>query len=396
MVFVNRYFHPDYSATSQLLSDLAFELAASGGNVHVITSRQRYDNPDARLPPQENVRGVQVHRVWTSRFGRAHLLLRAIDYLTFYLSAGHQLLSLVSREDVIVAKTDPPLISVVAWLVARLKGAALINWLQDLYPEVAMALEVRGMGLMSGVLRSLRNLSLRYAKCNVVLGERMAQRLAGEGIDREKIKIIHNWNVGDGIVPVEDAENELRRAWGLQDKFVVGYSGNMGRVHDFKTIIEAVKLLNERERNITFLFIGGGAKQSVVEQALAQLPNVIFKPYQPLERLSQSLGAADVHLISLLPEMEGLIVPSKFYGIAAAGRPAVFVGDPDGEIARIIREEDCGYVVPSGRAEALANCIDGASGNSDEPARKGHNARNAFERRFNRDMAMGGWRALLG
>jgi hypothetical protein len=118
LIIVNRFFFPDHSATSQLLSDLAFELAASGGNVHVITSRQRYDYPDARLPAQENVRGVQVYRVWTSRFGRAHLLLRAIDYATFCLGAGYQLLCLASREDIIVAKTDPPLISVVAWLVA--------------------------------------------------------------------------------------------------------------------------------------------------------------------------------------------------------------------------------------------------------------------------------------
>jgi len=161
-VFVNRYFYPDHSATSQLLSDLCFFLADKGFQVHVVTSRQLYEDPEAELAEEEEVNGVKVHRVWTSRFGRTHLLLRAVDYLTFYLSAGYKLLSLVSREDVIVAKTDPPLISVVAWLVAKLKGAMLINWLQDLYPEVAMALEVRGMGLMSGVLCSLRNLSLRY------------------------------------------------------------------------------------------------------------------------------------------------------------------------------------------------------------------------------------------
>jgi hypothetical protein len=138
IIFVNRFFFPDHSATSQLLSDLCFFLAGKGFQVHVVTSRQLYEDPEAELDTEEEVNGVKVHRVWTSRFGRTNLLLRAVDYLTFYLSAGYQLLLLVSRGNVIVAKTDPPLISVVAWLVARLKGAALINWLQDLYPEVAV------------------------------------------------------------------------------------------------------------------------------------------------------------------------------------------------------------------------------------------------------------------
>ncbi|MCI0559593.1 MAG: hypothetical protein MN733_13960, partial [Nitrososphaera sp.] len=225
VVFVNRYFYPDHSATSQLLSDLAIEVAATGVNVYVITSRQKYDNPDAELPAEEEVNGVKVHRVWTSRFGRANLLLRAVDYVTFYFSAGYQLLVLASCGDAIVAKTDPPLISVVAWLVAKWKGATLINWLQDLYPEVAIALDVQGMKLLRPILRSLRNLSLKGAKRNVVIGERMAQVLEDEGIDRSKIAIVHNWNVGDGIVPVEKQHNELRRDWGLQGKFIVGYSG---------------------------------------------------------------------------------------------------------------------------------------------------------------------------
>ncbi|MCI0559851.1 MAG: glycosyltransferase family 4 protein [Nitrososphaera sp.] len=395
ILFVNRFFFPDHSATSQLLSDLCFHLAEKGFDAHVVTSRQLYEDPNAEFSAEEDVRGAKVHRVWTSRFGRANLLLRAVDYLTFYLSAGCKLLFIASRGDVIVAKTDPPLISVLAWLVAKLKGATLINWLQDLYPEVAIALNVRGMNRLNGVLRSLRNLSLRYAKWNVVLGERMAQLLEGEGIDRNKIAIIHNWNVGDGIVPVEKEYNELRREWGLDGKFVVGYSGNMGRAHDFETIIGAAKLLNKQDSNIVFLFIGGGAKQSFIETESAHLSNVICKPYQPLERLSLTLGIANVHLVSLLPEMEGMIVPSKFYGIAAAERPSMFVGDPEGEIARIVRKEDCGYVVATGGATVLADGIIEASKNDAENARKGRNARNAFERRFNKNVAMASWGALL-
>jgi len=139
IVFLNRYFFPDHSATSQLLSDLTFHLASQGREVHVITSRQLYDEPDTPLLSKEVVNGVMVQRVWTSRFGRGSLPGRALDYLTFYLSTLFALLRTVSRGDIVVAKTDPPLLSLVVAPVAWLKGARLVNWLQDVFPEVAGA-----------------------------------------------------------------------------------------------------------------------------------------------------------------------------------------------------------------------------------------------------------------
>ena len=143
IIFLNRFFYPDHAATSQLLSDLAFALADGGREVHVITSRQRYDEPESLLPARERIRGVEVHRVWTSRFGRNWLPGRTMDYLTFYTSAAWTLFRLAHSDHVIVAKTDPPLISAVAAMVARLRGARLVNWLQDLFPEVAVASGLR-------------------------------------------------------------------------------------------------------------------------------------------------------------------------------------------------------------------------------------------------------------
>src|SRR5437868_5027237 len=139
IVFVNRFFHPDHSATSQMLSDLSFHLAERGRRVEVVTSRQRYDDADAKLPPRETVRGVEVRRIWSTRFGRGFLPGRAVDYATFYISAFLALLRRATRDSTIVALTDPPLISVVAALAAMLRGAKLINWTQDLFPEVAEA-----------------------------------------------------------------------------------------------------------------------------------------------------------------------------------------------------------------------------------------------------------------
>jgi len=137
LIFVNRFFHPDHSATSQMLSDLAFALAERGGDVAVITSRQRYDAPADTLAPRQTVNGVTVYRVWTSRFGRDNLFGRALDYASFYLAVAWQLWRLARSGDVVIAKTDPPMLSVVAAAMCWLRGARLVNWLQEVFPEAA-------------------------------------------------------------------------------------------------------------------------------------------------------------------------------------------------------------------------------------------------------------------
>jgi colanic acid biosynthesis glycosyl transferase WcaI len=395
IVFLNRYFHPDHSATSQMLSDLAFHLAGHGQVVHVITSRQRYEEPAAALPATESIGGVAVHRVWTTRFGRRHLAGRAIDYLTFYLSAALRLARLARTGDVVVAKTDPPLISVPAALVARLRGAQLVNWLQDIFPETAERLGMRfAQGPLSTLLRGLRTLSLRTARVNVVLGERM--RAVVEGLAPGTTEIIHNWADGAEIRPIPAESNPLRETWGLADKFVVGYSGNMGRAHDFETVLGACERLR-KEPGIVFLFIGAGSQRGWLErQVMARsLTNIVFKPYQPRSALRESLSAADVHLVSLRPALEGLIVPSKFYGIAAAGRPVIFVGARDGEIARLINAYGCGITVWTGDAAALANAICTLRADPARAAMMGNAARHLLETRFDLPLAMARWKTVL-
>jgi len=395
LIFVNRYFYPDHSATSQMLTDLAFDLAQDPSlEIHVVTSRQRYDDAGAGLPAEETVNGVRIHRVWTSRFGRQRLAGRAFDYLSFYATALFRLLALAGPGDTIIAKTDPPLISTVAALAARLKSAALVNWVQDLFPEVAAALGVRlARGPVYAALRRLRNRSLKTAKLNIAIGERMKARLLAEGVPPERIRIIHNWADAGQIHPVAAADNPLRQAWGLDGKFVVGYSGNLGRGHDFATLLEAAEGLRGQE-GIAFLVIGGGAKLEELKQAVAdrQLGNFVFQPYQPRETLSASLSAADVHLVSLKPGLEGLIVPSKFYGIAAAGRPVLFIGDPQGEIASLIETIGCGYAVEEGRADSLQEKIAWMSTRLDLCASMGTAARNALETQYSRQKAITQWR----
>ncbi len=396
LVLVNRYFHPDESATSQMVSGLATAFATRGWNIHVITGRQRYSNPRAALARTESFGAVQVHRTWSTRFGRGKLSGRAIDYISFSLTALWLMLLLVRRTDVIVTTTDPPLMSVLSWLAAEVKGAKRINWLHDLFPEIAIKLGVIPRGAASRLLSTLRNWSLSGADMNVAIGERMAAYLQRQGVPPERLSVIHNWSDGTMIRPIAHGQNPLRAEWGLIGRFVVGYSGNFGRVHEFRTILEAAQQLCS-EPAIRFLFIGNGHSLAAIEAEARQraLTNIICKPFQPLSELQKSLAVVDLHLVSLQAALEGLIVPSKFYGIAAAGRPTLFVGDENGEIAEILREACCGATVPIGAAGALAGHIRRLQRSGQQCERWGSNARAFFTRRFDLPLATDKWARIV-
>lgn len=398
VIFVNRFFHPDISATAQMLADLAFGLALRRANVLVITNRHRYDDPKVEFPARERVRGVEVLRVWTSRYGPAPLSARMVDYLSFYLFASLALAWRARRGDIVVANTDPALISVPVAVVAFLRGARLVNWIQDIYPEVAERKGVRlARGAIGTMLRTLRNCSIRSAACNVVLGERMAGEVRRiSGADPDRIEVIHNWANGDAIFPVPHKENPLCETWALSGKFVVMYSGNMGQVHEFETILKAAASLLERPE-IVFLFVGSGFYRGWIEHEAKTrgLANVRFAPYQPRELLAQSLGVAHVHLTSLLSSMEGLVVPSKIYGVLASGRPTLHVGDPKGEIASLLESGEAGFTVPSGDWPQLAKRLLELASDPRMSTELGKNARRTFERLFTMEAAHERWRETL-
>jgi colanic acid biosynthesis glycosyl transferase WcaI len=393
IVVVNRYYHPDQSASSQLLTDLTRALARAGLEVHVICSRQRYDDPAAGLPAQESVDGVAVHRVWTSRFGRARLLGRALDYASFYVSSWFAMLRLLRRGDIAVAKTDPPLLSIVAMAAVKLKGAELINWLQDIFPEVASVLGANFLPRpLDALLRRLRDRSLRAAKVNIVLGERMRQRLLQLGIAENKIRIIENWAETEVGPPKTVAHSALRASINASNKFVVGYSGNLGRAHEFQTVLEAAQILRD-DPDFLFLMIGGGASMTRLALSVEKLnlENFRFLPYQPRESLADVLAAADVHWVSLIPALEGLIVPSKFYGILAAARPVIFIGDSDGEIAREIEACDCGATVGNADAHHLVRLLLDWKANPDQRERMGRRGYECYQARFCATRAFAAW-----
>jgi glycosyltransferase involved in cell wall biosynthesis len=397
IVFLNRYFFPDQSATSQILSYLSFALAKNHLPIHVLCSRQGYDLPQANLPAREQLDGVQVHRIWTSHFGRDRLLGRALDYITFYICAGWKLLGLLRRGDVVVAMTDPPLISIVAMFAAKLKRAHLVNWLQDIFPEVASRLDSNPLPRsVDRMVRWLRNATLRHADINVVLGARMGELLQQSGIPTNRIRIIENWAHFEAGAPKTTAASALRASLGFGEKFIVGYSGNLGRAHDFRTVLEAASLLTA-EREIVFLMIGSGAGMKALKQAAAErgAGNFCFLPYQPQESLPDSLAAADVHWVSLQPSLEGLIVPSKVYGILAAARPVIFIGDRDGEVARLIESGAAGLSVTPGDAQELARRILRLKADDDERGRMGRNGLALYRNNFTPERALARWLEIL-
>jgi glycosyltransferase involved in cell wall biosynthesis len=390
IIILNQFFYPDHSATSQLMTDLAESLVERGIGVTAIAGRGRYDG-GGKLAAAEAYKGVCIERAWATGFGKRNLAARLADYLSFYIGATWKLLR-QPHHDIVMALTTPPLIGLVALLIARLRGMRFVALVQDIYPDIAVALgTLRAESLLTRGLEWVSRLVLRKADRIIVLSECMRKRIVAKAGSESapRIDVIHNWADGALIEPLADEENPFRVEHDLQDAFIVMFSGNWGLVNEFQTVLEAAKILRDR-RDIVFLFIGNGVRAKEL-QAFCQahdLANVRLLPYQPRELLCYSLAAADVALITLAPGLAGLSVPSKTYGIMAAGRPILFVGDESSEIAHIITESGCGDAVQSGQSEKLASLISVWSQDKALRGELGSRARKVFAARFDRRHAV--------
>ena len=349
-VFINRFYWPEEPATAQLLTDLTQALAAAGHEVSVVTSR-----PEAGSPRRETHASVQIIRVRGTRWSRRGLLGKAVDFASFYFGALLALVRTARRGDIVVALTDPPLIGIGTWPVARLRGAKLVHWVQDIYPEIAV--ELTGHAWL-GVISPLRNLAWRRAEACVTLGTDMAGLIRAAGVKAHQLTVIPNW-APSGLTaqPVSSADS-LRRAWGLEGKFVVLYSGNLGRVHDLEPLLDVADHLRAHA-HIVQLFVGSGAQLPGLKAAAVQrgLTNIQFRPPQPRAALATSLALGDVHLVTLRPGCERSVFPSKLYGIAAVGRPVFFIGPADCELARLVRKEAFGRTFTRDASLELAQSL---------------------------------------
>jgi colanic acid biosynthesis glycosyl transferase WcaI len=357
ILILNQFFYPDSSATSQLMTDLAEDLVRHGIVVTALCGTAGYTK-GTTFSTAEWHRGMRVVRVRSPRFTRSSTLRRAISYLSFHVNAFIRLLCLPAQ-DAILVLTTPPLIAIVACFIKAMKGTRVVYLLQDLYPDLAVQLGILRAGSFAArFLEVVSRLTLRYSDAVVVLGHCMAARVRDKGVSAERISVIQNWADSQKVYPVPREHNCFLDEHELRHKFVVMYSGNLGKVHDLETILEAVREFKDNPQ-ISFVFIGDGAQKVRLEAFVRQhaLENVLLLPYCDRNKLRFSLSAANVSLVSQVCCTAGLSVPSKLYGIMAAGTPVIFVGPSQSEAANTVRASACGYVVGNGDVPALKNAI---------------------------------------
>lgn len=393
---IHTFFYPSKDSVSQILSDLAFHLADEGHDVEAIATSGDYLGGGRRLPRRQTVHGVEIRRVWGPSLGKKSVLTRLADLSSYCLGAFFRCL-LSRRADKLLVMTNPPIFAPLAALLHGLRREPYVYVVMDLYPDVAVQAGVLSPGSLSQrVGRWMTRRALLNADRVVVLGSCMAQVIADYGVPGERIVIIQNWSDGQAIRPRPPADNPLRKEWNLGGKFVVMYSGNMGVGHRFEDILAAADRLRDRD-DIHFLFVGGGVRRAEVERFRDEkdLANLTVRDYAPRELLGQSLCVGDCHFISLREGFEGLIVPSKAYGVMAAGRPMIYQGSRRGEIARMLDQEGGGAVVSEGDVDRLAELIRTWADNPAEARRIGHQARTVFETHYTQPIGLAKYQRVL-
>jgi colanic acid biosynthesis glycosyl transferase WcaI len=358
--FFNRSYWPDVAATGQYLTELAQDLAARGCEVSVVAGAPLLAAERRRsrwLVGREQHEGVRILRANGTRFRPRRFAGRVANYLSYFMSAALASLS-IGRHDVVVALTDPPIVGLLALWTARRTGAKFVFLCEDIFPEVAVLVEDFHNPLVNRALDRINRYLLARADAVVALGPRMERRLVEEkGADPGRTTVIHNWADCEAIQPAAK-DNAFSRANGLADRFVVMHSGNVGLSQNLEVVLDAAERLRGKD-DLVFAIVGDGSKRRVLEADAARrgLGNVRFLPYQPKALLDQSFAAADLFLVSLEAGLEGYIVPSKIYGILAAGRPFIAAVDPSCEVAGIARDSQCGLVTAPGDADALASSV---------------------------------------
>jgi len=363
VAFFNRSYYPDTAATGQLLTELCETLANEHGyRVSVVAGLPLLPAATASLSPRGLVmrsvhNGVEIVRARGTRFPKRRFVARASNYVTYFLAAAYAGLRL-DRPDVVVALTDPPIIGLAAYAVARRFGAPFVMSYHDIFPEVARLLEDFQSATVERMLQTVNRFLVRHADRNVTLGDTMRRRLIdGKGAPPDRTVVIPNWTDCTAIVP-GPRRNPFAERHGLVDKFVVMHSGNIGLSQALDTLVDAADALRHLP-DLEVVFVGDGVKKPALEQQARRLglTNVRFLPYQPLATLTESFATADVFVVSLKRGLSGYIVPSKLYGILAAGRPYVSAVEEDSEVVQIAQAYDCGLVAEPGNPRSLADKI---------------------------------------
>lgn len=375
LLVLNQYYWPGPEATAQLLTELCEGLAETF-EVTVIAGTTRGAGPG-----HQERNGVAIVRVPSTAFSRSRLAARAANYLSYVVLAAVRGLT-ARKPDLVLSQTDPPFVGDAARLVAARFGVPLVVVVQDLYPESA---EETGQLTSPAVLRGLRravDFYLRSADRVVAISETMRVRLEGRGVEPERISVIPGWVDTDEIHPVESAKD---------GSFVVMHSGNIGHAQELDTLVAAARELPD----IRFEIVGNGARRDELERLAEGLPNVSFRPYRPRSELSESLSSASLHFVGLAGGLAGYVVPSRLYGVLAAGRPVLVAADETSEAAQLVREAGAGIVVPPGVPDAVAGAIRAARDGDYDLDEMGRRGRDYVALRHGRAAGIAAYRNVL-
>ena len=404
VLLINQFYPPDPAATGQLLADLAEELANQRHDVHVICSRCMYaggrivesqsrtitDKSDRKDPYcSDNQVNPRIHRVGGTAFGHRHFAGQLLDQISFYVMAAHAAMRLPAV-DVCVALTSPPFVGLIGAALKMLRKSPLILWTMDLYPQIAAALGlINSDGLLHRILARLSSILYRQASYVIAIGQIMTEHLIEAGSQPDKVVTIHNWTPGECVKPMRSGESPLRNEYGVGEKVAIMYSGNMGPGHELHTIVQALQRIRHKEM-IRVIFSGDGKSRQNLQRSVRKhrLGFVAFFPQVPLKRLSDHLAAGDIHIVSQARGTEGLMVPSKLYGVMAAGRPTLFVGPACCEAAMIVKASNCGFVVEPGDIHGAVTALERLVSDAQLRQAMGDSAQAFYQANFGRDRSL--------
>lgn len=354
IVFISQVYVPDPAAVGQYMADAAVEMARRGHRVVVLTANRGYDDPGVTYPSREVLDGVEVRRLPLSSFGKGSIASRVLGGLLFVMQVVVRGL-LMRRLDAILVSTSPPMASLAALVLSRVRNAPIKYWVMDLNPDQMIALNLsRPDSPMARLLDRLNRAVLGRASDVVVLDRFMAERVRRKRDVGARLAIIPPWPHEDHLDVVPHAANPFRERHGLRDKLVIMYSGNHGPSNPLQTLIAAAERLRA-ETEIVFVFVGGGVGKAEVEAAAGD--NVRSLPYQPLAELKYSLSAADVHVVSVGDAVVGIVHPCKVYSAMAVARPVLLVGPRQCHVADIIGDGDIGWHVGHGDVEGAERLL---------------------------------------
>ena len=396
MLFINRSYWPDGEATGQLLTELSEDLA-DRFEISVVVGR-----PNAN-PSGEHFRGVgsqvrngvRILRVPHTRLPKGWLPGRAINFATFVASATVRA-TFCRRQDLIVVETDPFLLALLGRLLRFRHRSRQVVYLQDIHPDVGIAV---GRLKENTLLRTLRRMLIseyRLADRVVVLSRDMRSTLIAAGVPEASVTRLPNWTDTNTIRPTAQNNRFRESAKIARHDFLVMYSGNLGVTQQLDQVLEVASRLRSRP-GILFAFVGGGSAEPALRSDAERrgLTNVRFFPYRTKHELGDSLSAADLQLVTVHPAALPFLMPSKLYGILAAGRPVLAAAPAESELAQVVRDNRVGYVVPPGDLEAMTCAIVEAADHRDENAALGDRARRLAEEAYDRPKITGQFGDLL-